>query len=147
MLRKLKFAEGACNAAAILSCIFMLLMFSGEPAADWMPIAALLLMIAFAVAAGRFRKQINKILLEKQQAMPINTTRATVVKSRVGYRYSGGGGKSGTVRSGPPMYYVTYDTKTRGRVEFYVPRDVYFAVKEGQQGKLQYKGEQFISFN
>ncbi len=146
MLKKLKFAEGACNAASFCCGVLMLLCISGEieTAVILIVIAA---MIAFAVAGSRFREQINKILLEKQQAMPINTTRATMVKSRVGYRYRTGGGKSGTVRSGPPMYYVTFETEQRGRVEFYVPRDVYFAVQEGQQGQLRHKGEQFISFN
>lgn len=143
-MKRLRLAEQACTAAAILSCILMLLTNSGERAAEWMPFAAMLLMIVFAVAASRFRKQINKILLEKQQAMPINTTRATVVKSRVGYRYSSAG--KGGVRSSSPMYYVRFDTEKRGEVEFFVPRDVYFAVQEGQQGTIQYKGDQFISF-
>lgn len=63
---------------------------------------------------------------------------------RVGYRYRSSG--KGSVNSGPPMYYVTFETERGSCMELYVLRDVYMAAREGKTGVLRYRGDEFISF-
>lgn len=147
MLTKLQNAERVCNAAAITSGVLLLAAISGTEPNGVAAIVALVLTIVMAVIAGRLRKQINRIQLEQHKRLPVNTTRATVVKRRVGYRYSYASGRSGTVRSGSPMYYVTFETERGVSMELYVSRDVYFAALEGKSGILRHKGDEFISFN
>ena len=145
MLRKLRFAESACNVGALTSCMLMLLAASGPKANGAVLFTLLAGMVLLVFSASRFRKQINAILLEEHEKLPIKSTKAKVVKRRVGYRYRGGGGRSGTVRSGPPMYYMTFETELGDRMELYVSRDVYFANPEDKTGILRYKGDEFIS--
>ena len=145
MLTKLQNAERVCNAIAIISGFLFLAAMSGKKPNGVGAIAMLVLMIAMAVIAGRFRKQINSILVEQHKNLPVNTTRATVLKRRVGYRYRPGG--KGGVRSGPPMYYVTFRPEVGDELELFVLRDVYYTAKEGRTGILKHKGNEFISFN
>lgn len=144
-MKKLKAAERACNIVAFLCGVLMLLAASGENTNGVAVAVMLAVMFLLIFAASRLRKRSNAILWEEHEKLPINAEKAAVVKRRVGYRYRGGG-RSGTVRSGAPMYYVTFETERRS-MELYVSRDVYFAAPEGKRGILRYRGDEFISFN
>ena len=146
MLKKLKLAERACNLVAILISIPTLAVLCGHEANRTAVAVLLVVVFVLAFIASRFRKRINIIRLEEHEKLPINAAKARVVKRRVGYRYSAGG-KSGAVRSGAPMYYVTFETEAGKRMELYVSRDVYFANPEEKTGILRHKGDEFISFN
>ena len=146
MLKKLKLAERACNLVAILISIPTLAALCGHEANRTAVAALLAVVFVLAFIASRLRKRINVIRLEEHEKLPINAVKAKVVKRRVGYRYRAGG-RSGAVRSGAPMYYVTFETESGDRMELYVSRNVYFANPEEKNGILRYKGDEFISFN
>ena len=146
MLKKLKLAERACNLFAILISIPTLAALCGHEANRTAVVVLLAVVFVLAFIASRLRKRINVIQLEEHEKLPINAVKARVVKRRVGYRYSAGG-RSGAVRSGAPMYYVTFETEAGKLMELYVSRDVYFANPEEKTGILRHKGDEFISFN
>ena len=145
MLKKLQFAEKGCSVCAALCGILALLAANGTTTSRTVAFALALLTPILAFFASRLRKRINAILLEEHQKLPVNAVKATVVKRRVGHRLVSAG-KSG-FRSGPPMYYVTFEKECGTDMELYVPRDVYLAAQEGKTGVLSYKGDEFISFN
>ena len=145
MLKKLKTAKRLCNLIAVVSAIMMGGYLNGENTKPGMVLLMLAAVMVLSVVDGRINKRIRQIELEAHQKLPVCTTKATVLKRRVGYRYSAGG--KGYVRSSSPMYYVTFDTERQGQMEFYVPRDVYFSAREGKSAQLKYKGNEFISFN
>ena len=145
MLKKLRFAEWICHFAAAICCILALITAKGANANKMLALLLIAGMILLAFIASRFRKRINAILLEEHQKQPVNAVKTKVIKRRVGHRYVSAG-KSG-VRSGPPMYYVTFEKENGACMELYVPRDVYLAAQEGQTGVLRYKGDEFISFD
>ena len=145
MLRNLRLAETICNVGALLSFLLMVLADSEKEEKEAIVMIALLLMILCMFIASRVRKRIYMIEQAKHELLPVMAERARVLKRRVGYRYSGGG-RSGTVRSGPPMYYIVFLTEQENRMELFVTRDVYFANPEGKTGCLRYRGDEFISF-
>ena len=145
MLKRLKFAEWICHFAAAICGVLALITAKGANANKMLALLLIAGMILLAFIATRFRKRINAILLEEHQKLPVNAVKATVVKRRVGHRLVSAG-KSG-VRSGPPMYYVTFEKESGTDMELYVPRDVYLAAQEGKTGVLRYKGDEFISFD
>lgn len=147
MLKRLRFAEWICHFVAAVCCVLALLAAKGTNTNIMLPLLLISGMILLALIATRFRKRINAILLEEHRKLPVNATKAIVVKSRVGHRYIPSSSKHGSVRSGPPMYYVTFEKKNGTRMELYVPREVYLAAREGKEGILRYKGDEYISFN
>ena len=133
MLKKLKFAENATGFCAALCAILAVLVANG---ANPNRAAAILLAVAtplLAFSASLLRKRINAVLLEEHRKLPVNATKATVVKSRVGHRYSHASSRTGSVHSGPPMYYVTFEKESGIRVELYVPRESLFGCPGGQK--------------
>ena len=147
-MKKLQLAERACNAVAILLAIPTLASITGAAEKISRPLMLVLLAVVFLLAyvSHRLHKRIYAIQVEAQNKLPINTVKATVVKSRIGYRYQPSNSKGG-VRSGPPLYYLTFETVDGKRMELYVSRNVYFAIQQDAQGILRYKGDEFISFN
>lgn len=145
MLRKLRKAKQLCNIAAIIFAMLMGASLVGENSKSEMVLPMLALVIVLAVIDGCINKRIRQLELEAHEKLPVMTTKATVLRRRVGYRYRASG--KGQVRSGAPMYYVSFDTERQGTMELYVPHDVYLSAKEGKSGSLKYKGDEFISFN
>lgn len=145
MLKKLKIAKQLCNLTAVVAAILMGGFLIGENNKPEMGLLMLAAVMVLFVVDGRINKRIRQIELEAHQKLPVCTTKAIVLKRRVGYRYRAVG--KGLVRSSSPMYYVTFDTERQGQMEFYVSRDVYFSAKEGKSAHLKYKGNEFISFN
>ncbi len=145
-MKKLQLAERACNAVAILLAIPTLASLTGAAEKISRPLMLVLLAVVFLLAyvSHRLHKRIYAIQVEAHNKLPINTVKATVVKSRIGYRYQN---CKGGVRSGPPLYYLTFETVDGKRMELYVSRNVYFAIQQDAQGILRYKGDEFISFN
>lgn len=144
MMKRLQASERLCTAGAVF-CFIVFLLMLGDLGKGYAAIILLSCMILLAVAASRIRKEINAIQLSIHQKLPVKKTDAQVIKRRVGHRYYSTG-KTG-VRSGPPMYYVTFATQDDARLELYVSRNVYFEALEGKTGILCYKGDEFISFN
>ena len=145
MLKRLDFAEKVCRFTAITIAIPTLAALCGHDADRPLVLALLAVMFLLAFIASRLHKRVQAIKLDEHEKLPINAVKVEVVKRRVGYRYSSAG-KSG-VRSGPPLYYVTFKTKHGASLELYVSREVYFAASEGKRGILRHKGNEFISFN
>ena len=147
MLKKLKFAKNAAGFCAALCGILALLAANGTNTSRAAVFALVLMTTILAFVESRLDKRINAILLEEHKKLPINASKAIVVKSRVGHRYFHSSSRTGRVHSGPPMYYVTFEKESGIRMELYVPREVYLSAKEGKKGILRYKGDEFISFN
>ena len=147
-MKKLQLVERACNAVAILLAIPTLASLTGAAEKISRPLLLLLLAVVFLLMYLSYllRKRIHAVQVDAHNKLPINTVKATVVKSRIGYRYQPSNSKGG-VRSGPPLYYLTFETVDGKRMELYVSRNVYFAIQQDAQGILRYKGDEFISFN
>ena len=76
----------------------------------------------------------------KNSNSPRIPTQARVVTKRT--YTSGGAGDT----SASTSYYITFEFRSGGRKEFYVPYREYGLIAEGDDGVLTFQGSRFISF-
>ncbi len=93
---------------------------------------------------GWFSRRINSMQAQWQDSQPILIEKATVVERWVAHAYRPRG--RGGVTLVRDDWCCTFQTERSGEVKMIVPRDIYLAVTEGQQGLLKHQGRKFYSF-
>lgn len=146
MLKKYRLLETLCNVTAVVCGILLMLAAMGEDANKAAVTIVLVLMVVMAVIAGRLRKRINKILREAHEKLPVNATKATVAKRWVKHTFRSTGSKTGRI-STRDNWCAAFETESQGEIKLIIPHDVYLSLREGQQGILRYRDDEFISFN
>lgn len=91
-----------------------------------------------------FSRRLNIMQEQWQGSQPILIEKATVLKRRVAHTFRLT--RRGGVSSGRDDWCCTFQMERSGEMEMIVPRDVYLAVTEGQQGLLKHQGRKFYSF-